>query len=274
MNGVSHDRQTLQWFGGRSAKRYPCARENFFLDFVSHAFLTAEWRNLLMLNFEVEPKLLRPLVPAGTELDRWQGKTYVSLVGFLFADTRLLGVPVPCHRTFEEVNLRFYVRRIVGNEERRGVTFIREIVPKRAIASVARWIYNEPYSAFPMRHRYGALVDDGVPSSVEYGWRLDSGWAHIQGTTVGEGVIAMPDSQESFITEHYWGYTRQRDNATVEYHVVHPPWRVWALSSPNVNGDLTELYGREMSETLMRPPTSAFLADGSPVTVFRPTRLA
>ena len=74
-------------------------------------FLTARWRYLAMLNYEVPPEALAPLVPAGTELDSWQGKTFVSVVGFLFLDTRVLGIAIPGHRDFEEVNLRFYVRR-------------------------------------------------------------------------------------------------------------------------------------------------------------------
>jgi uncharacterized protein len=240
---------------------------------VPRAFLTAEWRNLLMLNFAVEPQLLRPFVPAGTELDAWQGQTFVSLVGFLFANTRLLGVPIPGHRTFEEVNLRFYVRREVAGEERRAVTFIRELVPKLAIAIVARLAYNEPYTALPMRHRFGPLAPSGVPAAVEYGWRLASGWAELRGRPIGEGVTALTGTHEAFITEHYWGYTRQRDGATIEYQVAHPTWRVWGLESPEVRGDLSTLYGEPLSSILRGPLVSAFLADGSPVSVHLPTRL-
>src|SRR5689334_2274538 len=101
-------------------------------------FLRAEWRDLVMLNYESPAGLLDPLVPAGVELDRWRGTLYVSVVGFLFRDTRVLGIPIPFHRTFEEVNLRFYVRRELDGDVRRGVVFVRELVPRRAIATVAR----------------------------------------------------------------------------------------------------------------------------------------
>ena len=74
-------------------------------------FLTAEWRYLVMLNYQIEPDLLRPFLPQGTELDSWQGQTFVSIVGFNFLNTRLLGLPIPGHINFEELNLRFYVRR-------------------------------------------------------------------------------------------------------------------------------------------------------------------
>ncbi|MEO6528745.1 MAG: DUF2071 domain-containing protein, partial [Gemmatimonadaceae bacterium] len=174
---------------------------------MSRPFLTAEWRNLVMLNYVVEPALLRPFVPAGTALDSWRGRTYISLVGFLFANTRLLGVPIPWHRTFEEVNLRFYVRREVGGEVRRAVTFIRELVPRTAIAAVARLRYNEPYVALPMRHHFGAVGRDGVPATVAYEWKVASGWAGLRARPTGEGTLAKAHSQEAFITEHYWGYT-------------------------------------------------------------------
>ena len=130
-----------------------------------------------MLNYRVAPELLRPYIPAGTELDCWNGATYLSIVGFLFRDTRVLGVPVPLHRHFEEVNLRFYVRRTVGSDVRRAVTFIRELVPRRAIATVAKLTYNEPYRALPMRHRLGPLdAATGAPSLVEYARGTGSRW--------------------------------------------------------------------------------------------------
>jgi uncharacterized protein YqjF (DUF2071 family) len=236
-------------------------------------FLTAEWRNLIMLNYVVEPDLLAPFVPAGTELDSWGGRTYLSLVGFLFADTRVLGFSIPGHRTFEEVNLRFYVRRATAGESRRGVTFIREIVPRAAIATAARIAYNEPYVALPMRHHFGEPGSGGVPATVEYGWKLATEWAALRGNPRGDGVTPVEDSAEAFITEHYWGYTRQRNATTVEYRVDHPRWRVWPLDTPQVTGDLTTLYGSAFAKIVRDTPASAFLADGSRVTVFAPTGL-
>jgi uncharacterized protein YqjF (DUF2071 family) len=226
-----------------------------------------------MLNFAVEPRLLAPFVPAGTELDAWEDKTFVSLVGFLFANTRVLGLSIPWHRTFEEVNLRFYVRRRVNGETRRAVVFIRELVPRVAIASVARLAYNEPYRALRMRHEYGAVRPDGIPSSVEYSWHLPSGWSSLRVETTGEGKRVEARSEEEFITEHYWGYTRQRDGSTIEYQVAHPSWRVWAVEAPRIEGELSGLYGRDMAGVFNAPPSSAFLADGSAVQVYTPSRL-
>ena len=233
-------------------------------------FLTAEWRHLVMLNWRVEPALLEPLVPRGTMLDHWSDACYVSLVGFLFLGTRVLGVPIPLHRDFEEVNLRFYVRRVVGDEVRRGVCFIRELVPRRAIALTARLAYNEPYRAVPMRHRIDPDRSVADPACVQYAWRAGAEWTRIIAEPAGVPSPADEGSHEAFITEHYWGYTRQRDGGTVEYHVVHPPWRVRAIPAPRVEGDLVATYGAGMAAILGGDPATAFLADGSPVAVHRP----
>jgi uncharacterized protein len=230
-------------------------------------FLTAEWRNLAMLNYEVEPGLLSRYVPSGTELDRWNGKVFVSLVGFRFLNTKVCGFSIPFHRNFDEVNLRFYVRGRNVNEIRRGVVFVREIVPRRAIAAVARGIYNERYVARRMKHRVETSEEIGV--FAEYGWRLGKGWNRISVSAVGQPEVPEMDSEERFITEHYWGYSTQRDGGTAEYRVAHPVWRVWKRCDAKFTGDATELYGPELAEILLKPPCSAFLAEGSEVTVFR-----
>ena len=237
-------------------------------------FLTGEWRYLAMLNYRVDPALLEPFVPRGTSLDLWQGSAYVSLVGFLFRDTRVLGVPVPRHRQFEEVNLRFYVGRQVAGEMRRGVTFIREIVPRRAIAVVARLAYNEPYVALPMRHAIGVQMDpDDAPGMVEYEWRLRSEWSGLTLKASGRAAPLLSGSEAEFITEHYWGYTRQRDGGTVEYRVTHPRWRTWTVDAASVHGDLSEPYGAALGGVLARAPDSAFLAEGSRIEVHTPVQL-
>lgn len=227
-------------------------------------FLTAEWRHLLMLNYDVERELLEPLVPAGTVLDTYKGKAYVSLVGFQFLNTRLKGLPIPFHQDFEEVNLRFYVRRFNGEEWRRGVVFIREIVPMSAIALTARWFYNEPYVALPMDHAVDR-TEQGI--SLRYGWRLRESLFSMKGIGEGNPTPLVPGSLTEFITEHYWGYNRQRDGTTLEYQVEHPSWQVWTAADAQFSGDATELYGPAFAQRLRSAPSSAFIAEGSPVVV-------
>jgi uncharacterized protein YqjF (DUF2071 family) len=227
-------------------------------------FLTAQWRSLLMINYAVDAEVLQPLVPAGVELDLWEGQALISMVGFLFLGTCVLGVPVPFHRDFEEINLRFYVRRRADGGWRRGVSFVREIVPRRAIAWLARSLYNEPYVACPMRHR----VDAG---RCEYGWHLGGRWNHLAADVSGAPAELVPGSPEEFIFEHYWGYTGQRDGRTVEYQVEHPRWRVWEAMNPRLDCEAVApaLYGERLAAALRNPPVSAFVADGSAVGVRR-----
>lgn len=237
------------------------------VDVVPRPFLTAEWRWLAMLNFRVDAAALLPHVPAGTELDRWHGDALVSIVGFRFLDTRLLGVGVPYHRDFDEVNLRFYVRRTVNGEVRRGVTFLRELVPRGAIARIARAVYNEPYTACRMRSTVAAA------GPCEYAWRLAGRWHSLRISPQGDPSVAAQGSEEQFITEHYWGYTRQRDGSTIEYRVEHPPWRVWQAAEAKLDCDAAKVYGSPFAAALAAAPCSAFLADGSRVTVYRPAHL-
>jgi len=235
-------------------------REAFLL---MQPFLTANWRYLVMLNYVVDPRLITPFVPAGTEIDFDNGETFLSVVGFLFLDTRLLGLPVPLHRDFEEVNLRFYVRRKSAGTWRRGVVFIRELVPRRAIALMARALYGENYIAVPMKHEIEHVEAN---LKVEYSWRRGRKWESLKMIATGEAQSIPVGSHADFITEHYWGYTALREGCS-EYRVEHPRWKIWNATSFEFNADIEAVYGKQFAETLNRPPRSAFIADGSPITV-------
>lgn len=242
-------------------------------------FLAAQWRALAMLNWEVEPRLIEPYVPRGTELDFHEGKTYVSLVGFLFLDTYVLGIPFPWHRNFEEVNLRFYISRQESGMVKRAVGFVREIVPRWAIARIARWSYNEPYVCHAMRHRHDGYCRQTTPPHaekllVEYGWCCNGNWLSLGVECSGSPQSLVAGSHEEFIAEHYWGYCRQRDGGTVEYRVEHPPWQVWRTNRCWVTGGIADFYPEEFREILSQPPTTSLLADGSTVRVYQPRRIA
>jgi uncharacterized protein YqjF (DUF2071 family) len=234
-------------------------------------FLTANWRHLAMLNFEIDPAVLARRVPRGTELDFWEGRCLVSVVGFQFLNTRVFGVAIPFHRNFEEVNLRFYVRRKADDGWRRGVVFVKEIVPCRAIAAVARWLYNEPYVALPMSHELRRDAD--ALRSVEYLWGRGGERAKLRVSLAGDAKALAAGSEAEFITEHYWGYNSQRDGSTLEYRVEHPRWNVWDVADASLTCDAAKLYGREFAASLGARPSSAFLAEGSAITVARGVRL-
>ena len=236
-------------------------------------FLSAEWRRLVMLNYPVDPKLLEPLVPRGTELDDRQGATYVSLVGFLFLNTKIKGVPVPFHRDFEEINLRFYVRCEAPEGTRRGVVFVREVVPRWAVASIARWIYNENYVACPI-HSDTREPSNGTPGLIEFRWKHDGNWLRFGAEFSGQPGYPTKGSEEEFITEHYWGYASRRDGSSIEYRVEHPRWKVWPASRVITEGDFARFYGQKFGRVLASEPTSAFVADGSPVIVRSGSRVS
>jgi len=231
----------------------------------STVFLSAKWLNLVFLNYTVEPELLRPFVPSGTALDSFGGKTYISLVGFRFCETKLWGkVAVPFHSEFEEVNLRFYVRRESDGELRRGVVFIKEIVPKPAIALTARLIYGENYVSLPMNHKI-SVTETGI--DAEYSWKHNGAWSRIHARASGAGNMPAQSSLEQYITEHYWGYSRQKSGRTIEYRVTHIPWSVRHASEAQFEGKASALYGAEFAAVLSRLPDSAQIASGSPIEV-------
>lgn len=238
-------------------------------------FLNAEWRYLAMLNYEIDPGILLPFVPRGTELDAWNGKTFVSMVGFQFLNTRVMRMPIPFHQNFEEINLRFYVRRKAEDGWRLGVVFVKEIVPRTAIALVARRLYNENYVALPT----GSVIcraDDGTKNieSVKYYWTFQKRAQFIDLVTRGAPSAFVENSQEEFIAQHYWGYSAQKDGGTVEYGVEHPPWRIWQAASARLDCDVGKFYGTQFVKFLRGNPSSAFLAEGSAITVYRGRKLA
>ncbi len=198
----------------------------------------------------------------------------MSIVGFVFNDTRVSGFRIPFHVNFEEVNLRFYVRRRTRDEVRRGVVFIKEIVPKTAIALVARLAYNENYVAMTMKHRHALWKGrSGQGIEVEYSWRSRGRWNNLGLKAAGEPEMIAPGSEQEFIAEHYWGYSVQRDGGTVEYRVEHPRWRAWRAGECWFDCDIEGIYGPEFRDSLTATPCSAFLAEGSEVTVFKGARL-
>lgn len=236
---------------------------------MNHPFLTAAWRYLVLLNFRVPAHLLTTYVPRGTVLDTWRGEVWVSLVGFRFMDTRILGVPIPGHRHFPEINLRFYVRSTT--QERRGVVFLKEIVPRRAVTVVARAAYNEPYVTRVMRVE-GPVSLSEEPGRVGYAWRRAGRWHEFGVTAVGPPAPIASGSDAAFLTEHYWGYTRQRNGSTLDYAVEHPRWRSWPVGDVRFEVDPSVEYDPVLADAMRDGPASAILAEGSAVSVSRPSR--
>jgi len=254
--------------------------------------LTAQWRNLLVLNFSVPAEIVARIAPPGTEPDLHNGQSYISIVGFRFENVRFLGLSIPGHTMFPEINLRYYVRRKIGNEIRRGVVFAREIAPHRAIAFVANRLFHENYVTRPMRSLiHIAETEATAGDTVEYAWKsserrrislsygerrgdgstskVATNWNRFAARVVAPLASPAPKSLDEFLIEHYWGYTRGRDNRTREYRVEHSPWRVAPVHNVIWECDVRSTYDLPLAEYVASAPTSAFLADGSAVRLFR-----
>lgn len=215
-----------------------------------------------MVNYEVDTELLASRVPRGTELDLHDGKGFVSLVGFMFLETRVLGVPVPLHINFEEVNLRYYARREVDGEVRRAVCFVKEIVPRWAIATVARFLYGEPYECWTMAH-------ERTETRVSYSWSRPGCRNHLE-VEIDESVgVPAAGSHGEFIIEHYWGYTKRSDGRVDEYKVEHPKWELFSVKNEQIEVDFAGTYGDEFAFLAGQRPYSVLLAKGSDVAVFK-----
>lgn len=229
-------------------------------------FLTARWEDLIMANYEVDGSLLRDRIPPGTDLDLHEGRCFVSLVGFMFRDTRVLGIPVPFHINFEEVNLRFYVNRETAGEVRRGVVFIKEIVPRFAIAAVARILYEEPYEAWQMSHERSG-------THLSYSWHKAQCKNELR-VGIGENLgVPAAGSHGEFIIEHYWGYTKCGEDRTDEYKVEHPKWELFAVNNAQIDVDFGGTYGKEFAFLNGKKPYSILLAKGSEIAVYKGAKL-
>jgi uncharacterized protein len=232
-------------------------------------FLNAEWRKLAMANYAIDPSLLESFLPRYTELDFWNDRCYVSLVGFMFNNTKVVGVKIPFHINFEEVNLRFYVKHKAQGVWKRGVVFIKEIVPRRALTFVANNLYNEKYVTMPMSHSW-ELQENRWHVGYQWGKGLQYSFKVIAEQ---EATAIEANTEEEFITEHYWGYTKINATRTAEYGVEHPRWEVYKMIGYQIDVDFGQLYGPAFSQLAQEQPVSVFLAEGSEIKVKKGTTL-
>jgi uncharacterized protein YqjF (DUF2071 family) len=228
------------------------------------SFLNAEWNNLALINYKVDAKMLEKYVPNGTEIDNWNGICYISLVGFMFENVKLMGLKIPFHVNFEEVNLRFYVKRFENGEWKRGAVFIKEIVPKSALTIVANTIYKEHYQTLPMKH---LISENLLTRNFVYQWKTESKWNTILVETEKNLIEIEKNSEAEFITEHYFGYTKVNKEKTFEYQVKHPRWQQYEVSNFSIDVDFNCTYGAEFEFLNSQKPISVMLAVGSEISV-------
>jgi uncharacterized protein len=228
------------------------------------SFLTASWNDLAIINYEIAPEILEKYVPKGTEIDFWDNKCYISLIGFMFNNVKILGIKVPFHVNFEEVNLRFYVKRFENGCWKRGVVFVKEIVPKHAISMVANALYNEHYETMKMRHE---IKESTNSKSFKYEFSKQKEWQSILMVTEKMPLEILQNSEAEFITEHYFGYTKFNEGKTIEYEVTHPKWKQLKVCETEVLVDFEKVYGKSFGFLQKAKPISSFFAIGSNITI-------
>jgi uncharacterized protein len=227
-------------------------------------FLKANWENIIMVNYEIDPKVLLPFLPNGVELDLYQGKAYISLVGFMFKNTKLFNIPIPKLGTFEEINLRFYVIRKEGNQTKRGVVFINETIPYRIVAWMANALYKEHYTVVPTKHN---INKSDISQKVTFEWMVNKKWNSIYVENTIASHQMEQHSLEKFIYEHYYGYTKINDSKTEEYRLQHPSWKVHDVTDYQIECDFEAMYGKAFSCLNHTEPAAVFIAEGSAVAI-------
>ena len=231
---------------------------------MGNAFLRANWENLIMANYEIEPSALAPYLPKGVELDYYNNKTYVSLVGFMFKNTRLFGVPIPFFGSFEEINLRFYVKKVENRKIKKGVVFINETVPFKIVALLANKLYKEHYTVVPTRH---SITNDLDSKKVKFEWKLNDSWNSIYVEASNKSHNMKTETLEKFIYEHYFGYTKIDENNTEEYRLQHPSWKINSVIETKIGCDFEAMYGKAFSVLNTTKPEAVFIAEGSSVKI-------
>ena len=227
-------------------------------------FMTARWQNLIMANYAVSPEILKPFLPAGTELDYFEGQTYVSLVGFLFTNIQLFGVSAGPFDTFEEINLRFYVIRRDGKNVKRGVVFINETVPYKVVAWLANKLYKEHYTAIPTKRHWEINESE---KKIEYFWKIKGAWNFIKVKATPKETVMVKGSIEEFIFEHYYGYTQISKNISQEYMIAHISWMINKIDYSSIVCDFSAMYGDAFAALSTTLPNSIMLAIGSDIAV-------
>lgn len=221
--------------------------------------MTAYWTNLLTATYEADRSLLNEFLPAGTELNTWNGKYLMSIVAFIFSKPRVLNIPAPVYRSFEEINLRFYVRRKENNNWKKGVVFIREIAPARLIGLSAKWLYKENFISLPLKHEFHTNDD---LQYINYACKVKNKWGQLNITCAAKEFDPEPGCIEGFIRDHYWGYTKNKNDRTAEFSIEHSSWKIYPATHFALNMNIGEIYGPGFTDYFDQKPVSVFLMDG------------
>ena len=237
------------------------------------ALLEGQVHHAVFASFDVDPRALETLVPAGTELDTWEGRTLVSLVAFEMTDNRLLGLPLTFARSYDQINLRFYVRHRCDGEVRSGVVFLKELLPVPALVAGARLLYRENYERQPVSARVRPPEQERA-GRVVYRWRRHDQLHRLAVDFAPPLALPEEGTLEHFLADRHWGYVSLADGSTREYRVDHTPWRIWPAQAARLSQATAASFGARFERWFARDPSSAFVAEGSLMQLYRPHPVA
>ena len=234
----------------------------------------AEWREIVVINFEIDPKLLRNFIPPKTELDFFNETSFVTLMARACKNVKPYGWPIVFAKSIDQILLRFYVKRKVGDTWRRGVCLIRDYLPKRKASFFLNWMFKHSFTQVPIK-RTSSNFESGLPTqlpTVEYQWTTGDYVNHIKVNARSQMRQQEQETKESFVLDHHYGYT-VKEGKTYEYYVEYSPWAMWDAQSGSFDCDTENVFGRPFVRALKQRPASVFLARGSDVIIYRPTEI-
>lgn len=234
--------------------------------------MKAKFTELVALNFQIDPEILKPRLPKGLELNFYRDETYVSLVAMMLRNVKFYGFPIPVAHAIGEFNLRFYVRRKVSDTEtRHGSCFIKDYVSSRTGAWGLSKVFQAEFCRIKMNcAQQGFSNDDDAAPKVDYRWEVSKDhWNRIRVSARERVKRTGPETKVGFVLNHSNIYSR-RNRETLEYPVVRPRWQIWNAGHANFTCDVKKLFGPEFVKPLARRPASVFVANGSDVIIYRP----
>jgi uncharacterized protein YqjF (DUF2071 family) len=177
-----------------------------------------DWHHLLFLHWEVPPAELQALLPAGLDLDTFEGKAYVGLVPFTLTGVRpILTPPLPWISSFHEINVRTYVHR---NGRDPGVWFFSLDASSAIAVAAARAAYKLPY--------FHAHIDFDAGPAIRFDSKRDGTapvHAHIRyAPAETPAARAAVNSLEFFLVERYLLYAVDEHHDLYRARVHHQPY--------------------------------------------------
>jgi uncharacterized protein YqjF (DUF2071 family) len=192
------------------------------------------WTDVVFVHWETDPDAARVRLPAGVDLDRFSGRTFVGLVA-LRIDVALLGRPVPRVGSFAEVNVRLYS---VDRAGRRGVTFCSMDAGRLAPAVAGRVGLGLPYAWADADLRREGDVASG---RVRRRWPGTGSPSSRFTVRIGERV-ARPGPLEHFLTAR-WALHWAALGRTWWCPVEHEPWVLHTATMDEIDDELVAAAG-------------------------------